>query len=84
MEGLRTRLDLRLGPAGSGSGSGIKVQEGMQTDGVAGDWQVVDLVAQWWRPNFEGFMVRLFSPLLTFGEEGELIRVAEQYPYVPA
>lgn len=23
-----------------------------------GDWEISDLLAQWWRPNFESFMVR--------------------------
>lgn len=29
--------------------------------GVAGesDWEIGDCLAQWWRPNFETFMVRL-------------------------
>lgn len=37
----------------------------MQVDGnstvgekvVKGSWKVVDCLAQWWRPNFESFMV---------------------------
>jgi hypothetical protein len=26
-----------------------------------GDWEIGDCLAQWWRPNFETFMVRLLS-----------------------
>ena len=45
IEGFKERLDERLAPVGS-LGEGEK----------AGDWQVGDCLAQWWRPNFETFM----------------------------
>lgn len=45
IEGFKARLDERLAPVGS-LGEGNK----------AGDWQVGDCLAQWWRPNFETFM----------------------------
>ncbi len=45
IEGFKSRLDERLAPVGS-LGEGEK----------AGDWQVGDCLAQWWRPNFETFM----------------------------
>lgn len=61
-EGLQARLDMRLGPAGMASESELKVEDGLQMDGSAvGEWQIEDSLAQWWRPNFEGFMVRLFA-----------------------
>ncbi|KAL2262842.1 hypothetical protein VTK26DRAFT_9290 [Humicola hyalothermophila] len=45
IEGFKARLDERLAPVGS-LGEGNK----------AGDWQIGDCLAQWWRPNFETFM----------------------------
>jgi cleavage and polyadenylation specificity factor subunit 5 len=52
-DGLKARLDDRLAPP---SGS-------VQFDtshGVNNDWEIGDCLAQWWRPNFETFMVRIF------------------------
>jgi cleavage and polyadenylation specificity factor subunit 5 len=43
--GFKSRLDERLAPVG-------RLGEGEE----AGDWQVGDCLAQWWRPNFETFM----------------------------
>lgn len=45
IEGFKTRLDERLAPVG-------RLGEGEE----AGNWQVGDCLAQWWRPNFETFM----------------------------
>lgn len=45
IEGFKARLDERLAPVG-------RLGEGEE----AGDWQVGDCLAQWWRPNFETFM----------------------------
>lgn len=45
VEGFKSRLDERLAPVG-------RLGEGEE----AGDWQVGDCLAQWWRPNFETFM----------------------------
>jgi cleavage and polyadenylation specificity factor subunit 5 len=50
--------------------------------GVAGeaDWEIGDCIAQWWRPNFETFMVSLpFSIFQTITDF-----VVSKYPYVPA
>ncbi|KAJ4391183.1 hypothetical protein N0V93_004800 [Gnomoniopsis smithogilvyi] len=45
IEGFKKRLDERLAPIGSlGDGQ------------AAGDWEIGDCLAQWWRPNFETFM----------------------------
>lgn len=50
VNGLKARLDDRLAPpAGS-------YQFGEQ-HGVDNDWEIGDCLAQWWRPNFETFMV---------------------------
>jgi hypothetical protein len=47
--------------------------------GDQGDWEIGDCLAQWWRPNFETFMVSLLrSHSLTPAEE------PSQYPFVPA
>lgn len=43
--GFKARLDERLAPVG-------RIGEGEE----AGDWEVGDCLAQWWRPNFETFM----------------------------
>lgn len=43
--GFKTRLDERLAPVG-------RLGEGEE----AGDWEVGECLAQWWRPNFETFM----------------------------
>ncbi|RYP01890.1 hypothetical protein DL764_006037 [Monosporascus ibericus] len=45
VEGFKARLDERLAPVG-------RLGEGEE----AGDWQIGDCLAQWWRPNFETFM----------------------------
>ncbi|EFW99349.1 cleavage and polyadenylation specific factor 5 [Grosmannia clavigera kw1407] len=45
VEGFKSRLDERLAPVG-------RLGEGEE----AGDWQVGECLAQWWRPNFETFM----------------------------
>lgn len=45
VEGFKARLDERLAPVG-------RLGEGEE----AGDWQVGECLAQWWRPNFETFM----------------------------
>lgn len=47
--GLKKRLDDRLAPDGPQS-----VPVGGEADG---DWEIGDCLAQWWRPNFETFMV---------------------------
>ncbi|KAL5638831.1 hypothetical protein ACGC1H_003254 [Rhizoctonia solani] len=46
-EGLKARLDERLAPL-PGSAQHL---------GHDGDWEIGDCLAQWWRPNFETFMV---------------------------
>ncbi|KAB5588417.1 Protein phosphatase PTC7 [Ceratobasidium theobromae] len=46
-EGLKARLDERLAPLPGSS----------QHLGQDGDWEIGDCLAQWWRPNFETFMV---------------------------
>lgn len=45
VEGFKSRLDERLAPVG-------RIGEGEE----AGDWEVGECLAQWWRPNFETFM----------------------------
>ncbi|SCV68551.1 BQ2448_672 [Microbotryum intermedium] len=51
--GLGVRLDMRLGP---------KARDGQPDDSVEKKqmtyWEVHDLLAQWWRPNYEQFMVK--------------------------
>ncbi|KAL6869541.1 hypothetical protein ACO1O0_000867 [Amphichorda felina] len=45
IEGFKARLDERLAPVG-------RLGEGEE----AGNWEVGECLAQWWRPNFETFM----------------------------
>lgn len=48
IEGLKRRLDERLAPT---SGQFDKSQ------GAENDWEIGDCISQWFRPNFETFMV---------------------------
>lgn len=58
IEGLKSRLDDRLAPpAGTGQFD--------TSHGVDNDWEIGDCLAQWWRPNFETFMV-MFATLCSF------------------
>jgi cleavage and polyadenylation specificity factor subunit 5 len=44
-----------------------------------GDWEIGDCLAQWWRPNFETFMVtRALPHACAAAADGA------QYPFVPA
>jgi cleavage and polyadenylation specificity factor subunit 5 len=45
VDGFKARLDERLAPVG-------RLGEGEE----AGNWEVGECLAQWWRPNFETFM----------------------------
>jgi hypothetical protein len=62
IDGLKRRLDERLAPPSES-------RQFNSTHGVDNDWEIGDCLAQWWRPNFETFMVwsiRLRSkPVLT-------------------
>lgn len=59
VEGLKARLDERLGPVESDPNSFGPNGEGRNKDD--GDWEIQDCLAQWWRPNFETFMVSLLN-----------------------
>lgn len=58
LEGFRRRLDERLAPVG-------RLGENTQ----AGDWDIGDCLAQWWRPNFETFMYPFVPPHVTRPKE---------------
>ena len=45
ISGFKKRLNERLAPVGSQ----------FSGEAVNNEWQVVDTLAQWWRPNFETF-----------------------------
>lgn len=49
VEGLKRRLDERLAPA--------NVAPAVAQKNPDNDWEIGDCLAQWWRPNFETFMV---------------------------
>ncbi|KAG5338812.1 hypothetical protein C0989_006081 [Termitomyces sp. Mn162] len=52
IDGLKRRLDDRLAPPRDSQ------QFNQHTHGIDNDWEIGDCLAQWWRPNFETFMVR--------------------------
>jgi cleavage and polyadenylation specificity factor subunit 5 len=52
IEGLKRRLDERLAPP-------AESRQFNASHGVDNDWEIGDCLAQWWRPNFETFMVCL-------------------------
>ncbi len=58
IEGFKARLDERLAPVG-------RLGEGEE----AGDWEVGECLAQWWRPNFETFMYPFIPPHVTRPKE---------------
>lgn len=48
---MKRRLDERLAPT---PGTAYQFSE---QHGIDNDWEIGDCLAQWWRPNFETFMV---------------------------
>lgn len=54
IEGLKKRLDDRLAPP-------AESKQFNSSHGVDNEWEIGDCLAQWWRPNFETFMVRASS-----------------------
>lgn len=47
------------------------------------EWEIGELLAVWWRPNFETFMVKLHARP-RFANADHLNDNFSQYPYVPA
>jgi len=60
-EGLKARMHLRLGPDSAGE-AGDSVMKSEEDGGGAHEWEVSDVIGQFWRPNFESFMVRPLLP----------------------
>jgi hypothetical protein len=56
VDGLKRRLDERLAPPSDS-------RQFNASHGVDNDWEIGDCLAQWWRPNFETFMVRIIKAL---------------------
>ncbi|KAH0835583.1 nucleotide hydrolase-domain-containing protein [Lanmaoa asiatica] len=73
VDGLKRRLDERLAPPSES-------KQFNASHGVDNEWEIGDCLAQWWRPNFETFMVRLITDPL----HSEPRLRAFQYPFVPA
>ncbi|KAH8927557.1 cleavage and polyadenylation specificity factor, 25 kDa subunit [Atractiella rhizophila] len=75
VEGLKARLNERLGPeeggAGGEEGSGFGGGEG------DGDWEIGDCLAQWWRPNFETFMYPYVPAHITKPKECKLLYLVQ-------
>lgn len=59
MDGFIQRLDARLAPAPASDGSGPASEP----------WDIGDVLAQWWRPNFETFMYPFLPPHITRPKE---------------
>jgi len=55
VEGLKRRLDERLAPP-------PESKQFNASHGVDNEWEIGDCLAQWWRPNFETFMVSNLMP----------------------
>lgn len=49
-DGLKRLLDVRLAPPSES-------RQFNASHGIDNDWEIGDCLAQWWRPNFETFMV---------------------------
>lgn len=67
IDGLKKRMHQRLGPeAITGGGDSVMNGAGEWDQKGADGWEIADAVGQFYRPNFEGFMVSTFrKPLLT-------------------
>lgn len=52
IDGLKARLDDRLAPP-------TDSRQFNASHGLDNEWEIGDCLAQWWRPNFETFMVRI-------------------------
>lgn len=63
IEGLKKRLDDRLAPP-------AESKQFNSSHGVDNEWEIGDCLAQWWRPNFETFMVRASSCRPALWESG--------------
>ena len=58
LDGLKHRLDDRLAPPSDS-------RQFNASHGIDNDWEIGDCLAQWWRPNFETFMVRMVRILIS-------------------
>lgn len=67
IEGLKMRLNERLAPTGSLSTSARDET----------DWNVLDTISQWWRPNFETFMYPYLPPHVTRPKESKKLYFIE-------
>ena len=87
VDGLKKRLDDRLAPP-------TDSRQFNSSHGVDNDWEIGDCLAQWWRPNFETFMVRPSVHLCSYRQyvvtHYSSLRVYlrfvhnMQYPFIPA
>ena len=59
IDGLKARLDDRLAPP-------TDSRQFNASHGLDNEWEIGDCLAQWWRPNFETFMVRSVSAVIAF------------------
>jgi cleavage and polyadenylation specificity factor subunit 5 len=59
IDGLKARLDERLAPP-------TDSRQFNASHGLDNEWEIGDCLAQWWRPNFETFMVGSVSSICIF------------------
>jgi hypothetical protein len=79
IEGLKRRLDDRLAPP-------TDSRQFNASHGVGNEWEIGDCLAQWWRPNFETFMVRLRSSIKHHHAsharpESDVLRSTRSFPH---
>lgn len=64
VEGLRERMDKRLAPDPNDPSS-----YGPIAKDAGGDWEIGDILSQWWRPAFETFIYPYIPPHVTKPKE---------------
>ena len=77
IDGLKRRLDDRLAPP-------TDSRQFNSSHGVDNEWEIGDCLAQWWRPNFETFMVCPYPIFLITGPGGGAIVALEIRINVPS
>lgn len=94
VEGLRKRLDERLAPDpdpdepsdAADAADAADTADAPSSDRGKIDWEVGDILCQWWRPAFETFMYPYIPPHITKPKECKrlyLINMPNNSTYLP-
>ena len=67
IDGLKKRMQKRLGPDDA-SGADSSMNGGWEEGGGADGWEIADSIGQFYRPNFESFMVSRPALLVRRGD----------------